>query len=92
MAGRVFRYELKVTDEQQVSLPTSHKLLSVAPGRGGYHIDLWALTNPSDHNRDRNVHIFGTGHPIPDVALEFIGTAVMSDGLVWHVFAEPIRY
>lgn len=88
--SRIFRYELRVTDVQKISLPSAHLVLSVAPGRGGYHIDMWAQVKPSHHAVERTFHIAGTGHPLPDLyELNFIGTAVMSDGLVWHVFVEP---
>ncbi len=90
----IYRYELAVTDEQHVSLPSAHTLLSVAPSRGGYHVDLWARVSASHHETKRTFHIFGTGHPLPDTGqtagdMDFIGTAVMPDGLVWHVFVEP---
>lgn len=87
----MFRYQLEVTDRQGITLPAAHTLLSVAPGRSDYHVDLWAKVTPSSsEDLTRVFRIFGTGHQMPETPLEFIGTAVMPDGLVWYVFAEPI--
>lgn len=96
MTAQIFRYGLQVDDVQSISLPSSHSILSVAPGRhqtSHYGIDLWALTRPSHHDVKRSVFIFGTGNPIPENILthsDFVGTAVMDDGLVWHVFIGPL--
>jgi hypothetical protein len=101
----IYRYQLEITDEQELELPSAHTILSVAPGRqlptdfgiirplGGPfddHIDLWAITNDSHHSVKRKVYIVGTGHPMPAVTLmDFTGTCVMPNGLVWHVFVIP---
>lgn len=88
MTNRIFRYQLEVTDEQQLYMPHSYEALSVAPSRGGYHIDLWVQVNPDNTTSAPKFYVVGTGNPMPDRELDFVGTAVMSDGLVWHVFAE----
>lgn len=87
----IFRYELAVVDNQEVSLPAEHVLLAVAEGRGpSYHIDLWARVRSSGGNGvKRAFRIFGTGHPMPADGLDYVGTVVMADELVWHVFAVP---
>lgn len=86
----IFRYELDITPTQDVKLPSGHQVLSIAPGRAGYYIDVWVKIGPGDHDTLRTFRVFGTGHPLPDPEppMDFLGTAVMSDGLVWHVFTE----
>lgn len=87
----IHRHELTIVDTPQiVSLPSAHTLLSIAPGRNGYYIDLWVLGESRlTHEVIRTFRIFGTGHPIPnEEQLKFVGTAVMPDDLVWHVFAD----
>lgn len=91
MSTNIFRYRLNIESiAQAISMPSASTVLSVAPARDGYYIDLWAKVANSDHNRDKTFQVFGTGHPMPETGppLDFIGTCVMSDGLVWHVFAE----
>lgn len=92
----IYRYKLDIL-ATSVDLPEDHELLSIAPARDGYYIDLWARLG-SDVSKivRRGIKIYGTGHPISDpwrnfgTGLKFLGTAVMSDGLVWHVFAESV--
>ena len=88
----ILRFKLEVTDRQEIEIPGRYKILSVAPGRNGYHIDMWARVIPDEMHSIRAFYIYGTGHPLPTggglvIDQEFIGTCVMSDGLVWHVFA-----
>lgn len=92
MSINIFRYRLNIEGvAQAISMPAASTVLSVAPGRDGYYIDLWAkVAIPATVNRDKSFHVFGTGLPLPETGppLDFVGTCVMSDGLVWHVFAE----
>jgi hypothetical protein len=109
---RVHRYALGITDHQVLDLPLSSQLLSVAPGRHyedasrrdiprpmAEHIDLWALVPEVAPAVPYDLHIVGTGNPmppqltrhgIPSVAAMFVGTCVMPSGLVWHVFYDEM--
>jgi hypothetical protein len=97
---RIYRYELEVTDRQTLELPMTAQPLSVAPGRAeNYHIDLWCLVPEIAPAVAYTVEIYRTGHPVASGAdfrvdateLGYVGTVVMSDGLVWHVFVRPAR-
>lgn len=103
MSTTIHRLKLDVTDIQLHRVPSSHTILSVAPGRhqgSFYALDMWVKVSPSDHDVDLFVYILGTGNPWPtyrinsgddvDFALDFVGTCVMDDGLVWHVFTGPV--
>lgn len=90
---KIFRQQLLIIDDVDIFVPKGTKPLSVAPGRGGNdHLDLWYSIPDSfpDERVGMSVHIAGTGPPIePEVSLDdFIGTCVMPNGLVWHVFAR----
>lgn len=97
----IYRYPLDVTYYQElIQIPTAHKILSVAPGRDqprDYEIDLWMKVSPSDVHTRVAIYMLSTGHPVPvnsvgaDLDLKFIGTCVMNDGLVWHVFEGPVK-
>lgn len=83
---KIFKYELEITDIQEVYIPSDHKILSVNFQSG--RLCLWALVDPSSFPFSVTVEIFGTGHPVPDPIgfdREYIGTALNSR-LVWHVF------
>lgn len=102
MTTSIWRFPIDIDDLQTISVPSTHEVLSCAPARDlTYHrvlgrdvqaIDLWVRVAKSDHNVDVGIHIFGTGHPMPDFSdpWTFVGTCVMDNKLVWHVFTGPV--
>lgn len=86
----VYKYELAVTDRQEIDLPHWARVLHVAEQRG--RLFVWALVNPDVAMEPRVFHIVGTGNRIdaPASELEYIGTVHMMP-YVWHVFVEKER-
>lgn len=79
----IYKYRLKITDEQDIAMPFTAEVLSVAMQRG--ELCVWALVNPGLMLENRRFHIAGTGHPAP--IGRFIGTVQQAGGdLIWHVF------
>jgi len=94
----IYKYELKITDNQMINTGKSLAFpLSVAEQHG--KLMLWAMVEDSvslggDEHHVISVHIVGTGNPFhapTGVYGQHIGTVVMTNGLVWHVFAESLR-
>lgn len=89
MNTTIYKYTLKVTDEQTVMLPEGARVLSVA--NQGDDMVLYAHVDPrKPENAKVRVFIYGTGNPaiVPDTA-RFMGTFSQRGGrLMWHVFAE----
>lgn len=86
MSRNIFKYILKETDCQRVSMPRGAKLLSVDVQRGS--LCLWAIVAPDEPHKERIIFIYGTGHPFPDeddCPQMFLGT-VQQGQLVWHIF------
>lgn len=91
----VLRFQLPITEPGfSIVVPSNHTVLSVAPNRGdGYYIDVWIECRPSQTETAEIFQVFGTGHSL-DLGrnlrreLEFVGTVVMPDELVWHVYRE----
>jgi len=88
----ILRTQIEILDRQVVELPESADFCYLAPARHGkFSIDLWyAVTLPEDRARaevkhSHEIRIFGTGHEIPP-GWVYLGTAVMFDDFVWHVF------
>lgn len=85
----VFKYVLKVTDEQTIQMPLGAKVLSVQNQQD--KPCLWALVDPEHPSTESvSVAMFGTGNPIEDWQLEglsFLGT-VQINWLVLHVFVQ----
>lgn len=91
---RIWKFELSITDVQEVDIPFPARVLSVGNQRD--ELVLWALVDPDDELMTVKIRIVGTGNPF-DFELfddarqaKFIGTVLMGNGLVWHVFEERI--
>ena len=80
----IWKYWLSIEDYQIIEMPQDSKLLHVDEQEG--KLCLWALVNPYAPKSRRSILVFGTGYVIDDSEDNFVGTTVMSDGFVWHVF------
>lgn len=85
---RIFKYPLKIEDEQIVLIGGGGRVLSV--GVQDNRLFVWALVDQSYSAAPVHFYIVGTGNPANHVAshMRFIGTVQMPSGLVWHVFVE----
>lgn len=81
----IWKYELKVTDDQEILMPAQAKILSVGNQDG--KLCVWALVDTEQPIAPKYFSIVGTGHPMSeDFPLKrFVGTVIMSP-FVWHVF------
>ncbi len=80
----VFKYPLKIQDEQQVKLPRGARLLRVMVQNGVPC--LWAQVESGRDTEDRTIFIHGTAHPV-DPNGEYLDSFMVNDGaLVFHVF------
>jgi len=82
----IWKYELELTDRQQVIMPTGATILCVQTQLG--NLCLWAQVDPNAKKEERHIAIVGTGHPIHRNAWKYIGTAQQAV-FVWHVFEIP---
>lgn len=87
----IWKYTLKITDEQSVKMPRGAKILSTASQDGS--LCVWAEVDPSRWAKGDTVDVafavVGTGNPMSHRG-SFVGTVVMSP-FVWHVYAEPAK-
>ena len=88
MEKTIWKYELEITDNQNILMPIGAEILTVQMQDGTPC--LWALLNPEADIEKRYIEIFGTGHPVScdlGSARKYISTFQMSNGeLVFHVF------
>lgn len=95
----IYKYLLKDVDKQEVEMPTESKILSVGVQSKDISlinepviiedIALWAMVEIDRPNTTiRTIHIIGTGKPVPEVQLKFIGTFQLRNGSIGHVFEE----
>ena len=52
---------------------------------------LWAEVDERHAPEGRQFFIYGTGHPISEEGLRYIGTCQTESGFVWHVYERPIE-
>ena len=89
MSKTIWKYEIEITDIQDVKMPKDAEILTVQAQRGC--IGIWAIVNSEETEIvRRTIIIKGTGHPInPEYNLKYIGTFQIYGGeLVFHVFEK----
>lgn len=83
MSRTIHKYEVSMTDEFTLSLPTGAEVLSIQIQNKHYR--LWAVVDPIRKEEKRTFIIRGTGHPLPDRPIKHIAT-VQQELYVWHFF------
>lgn len=84
---RIFKYEIGVTDDQEIILPHDFKVLTAQ--FKDEELCIWADTN-GDYEVRLPIYVFGTGFAIYRRDLTYIAT-VQQDEFVWHIYhGKPI--
>jgi len=84
---QIWKYLIPVKDEFSVDMPEGATILAVQMQRNEPHI--WALVYPANHSETRRFRVFGTGQPIDDHNLSYIGTfQILGGDLVFHLFED----
>jgi len=87
MSKLIYKFELKVLDVIEVTIPIGAKILSLQVQN---NIPcLWALVDEGVRSEVRTFKTFGTGQYIFDKEIsckKYIGTYQLQKGLVFHLF------
>jgi len=86
MTRTIFKYEL-ITGFNSLYLPEQSKVIHVA--EQGYHTLVMWVEQPVESFGPtvlHNFNVYGTGQPIYDDRAVHVSTALMTSGLVWHVY------
>lgn len=78
----IYRYTVPV-DDQWHTLKLDGAIHHVA-ARQPDTIEIWALHTGGEFAFDRHLRVFGTGQPMDDEC-RYVGTALATGGLVWHL-------
>lgn len=82
----VWKYQLSADDDVVITMPVNAEPLSVQTQNGEPY--LWALVDPNENVfESRKFRLAGTGHPITNANIVFIGTFQLYGGsFVGHLF------
>lgn len=85
VSRQVFRIVIPVDDSWH-TVELHGPILHVAT-RDARHVEVWFLDDPAQPGTLHHLRVFGTGRPLPDEAVNYVGTALAPGGqLVWHLF------
>jgi len=83
----IYKYTVHPSEES-VAMPRDAEILTTA--FQGQELCIWAkIDTETTEHEERKFKVFGTGHNIPQdmgIMYDFIGTAFMDNGLVFHIF------
>lgn len=81
----IWKYPVPINDYFELEMPQGAEILTVQMQYN--EPQLWALVDKMAPRETRSFRLAGTGHPIDDPRLDYIGTVQMMEGqLVWHIF------
>jgi hypothetical protein len=91
---KIFEYELKIEDEQEIELSENADILTVQVQNNFItkkddKLCLWAMVDENQTKVIRKIRIIGTGKHIEEpLRLKYLGTVQLVNGLVLHIFLE----
>ena len=84
----IYKYNVEITDRQEIELPTGAQLLCVQEQNNT--INIWALVESDAKSEIIVIEAYGTGHPYAldtDRERQYIGTVQIYGGAqVYHFF------
>ncbi len=83
MARTVWKYDVPLNDVVEVQMPQGSRILKFDTQQGV--LTLWALVSPEFTPERRRFRLAGTGHPLPEGSLDYIGSCLQGP-FVWHLF------
>ena len=88
MLQKVFKYPVPTTDTFTILMPKDAQILTVQvqnPTTGA--VCMWVLVDVDVPQEFRHFRLVGTGYPILESIIKYIGTFQVNDGqLVFHLF------
>jgi hypothetical protein len=88
----IWKYQLKVQDEQIVSMPEDAKILCIQAQREKPCLSVIIKTEKISKPVDRTFLMYGTGHTHEKIEGDYIGTFQLHNGrLVFHLFEKERR-
>lgn len=70
-----------------IEMPDAAKIVHIGPDASG-ELHIWAFVDPKAERVQRKFLVYGTGHDIEELGLVHHGSALLPNGLVFHVFEK----
>ncbi|MGP6175419.1 DUF7352 domain-containing protein [Corynebacterium sp. A21] len=83
----IWKYTFQVSDVVTLQMPGPVKFLSMVESEEYGHLTLWAEVYPDSPMEDQVLRVFGTGHGLPHIPMDYIGST-RAGALVWHVYHD----
>ena len=82
----IWKQQIQITRQQEITLPVVSKFLSVQ--FQGENLTVWYQCNPDSQAVTKKLYVLGTGEDIPEnITIRHLGTVLEAGGaLVWHVY------
>ena len=81
----IWKFNVPVEDEFVIEMPIRAEFLSVQTQFGVPQ--MWFIVEPEKSKEPRRFRVVGTGHPMPEGSLKYLGTFQVHEGsLVFHLF------
>jgi len=86
MGRSIWKYDIIITDSvQNIEMPGDSTILHLGSQKG--NICMWVMVNKEVEMATRHFKVYGTGHPLDDRIMYYVGTVIdESLNLVWHVY------
>lgn len=82
----IHKYELRVEDNQKISVPVGAIILSIQQNKG--RIFIWAEVDLDETKSEEIIfHVYGTGWELEKFKGDYITTVICGD-FVWHIYKE----
>jgi len=81
----IYKYNL-TEGLQSLSLPEESRIVHVGEQHGWLTIWVEQPVQNTTPSTVRNINVYGTGQHVYDDAAVYVGTVLMTSGLVWHVY------
>jgi hypothetical protein len=85
----IYKYELKITDEQKISVPYGATILDIEFQVTTHNLCMWCMVNPDTKMKaEIKLRIVGTGHDFEKPNNYVYLKTVQQAFLVWHIFLD----
>lgn len=85
MSSVIWKWVIPIADEVHLFMPVGAQILDAQMQNN--ELCVWAMGDPTRETKDHQLHLLGTGCPVPENAGRYIATVQTRGGaLVLHVF------